>query len=63
MQKPPAASPDFSHEILILMQEPKIPSPDLDFAEAALSPIMPHASAFKLLVTPITAIGIGQALP
>ena len=41
------------------LQEAKIPIPNLDFGGAVLSPILPHASGFQILTTPITAIGIG----
>ncbi len=44
------------------LQEPNIPTPNLDFGGAVLSPILPHASGFQILTTPITAIGIGKAL-
>lgn len=50
------------HSCLIVLhvQEPKIPIPNLDFGGAVLSPILPHASGFQILTTPITAIGIGE---
>ena len=50
------------HSCLIVLhvQEPRIPIPNLDFGGAVLSPILPHASGFQILTTPITAIGIGK---
>ena len=52
-----------SYKNAVLLQEPKIPLPDLDFGGAVLAPILPHASGFQILVAPITAIGIGAFPP
>ena len=45
------------------MQEPIIPIPNMDVGGPVLAPILPYATAFKLLVTPITAVGIGASPP
>lgn len=45
--------------VVLYVQEPIIPIPNMDIGGAVLAPILPYATAFKLLVTPITAVGIG----
>ena len=42
------------------MQEPKQPIPSLEVSSPVLDPILPHATAFQLLIMPITAVGIGE---
>ena len=46
-------------DAVVVVQEPAIPIPNMDVGGNVLAPILPYATAFKLLVTPITAVGIG----
>ena len=39
-----------------------MPIPNMDVGGAVLAPILPYATAFKLLTTPITSVGIGLRL-
>lgn len=43
-------------------RQPEIPVPNLNIASAQLAELLPHASAFQVLVAPIAAQGIGLRL-
>ena len=44
------------------MQEITVKDPLLNFESSVLDPILPHATPFKILTTPITAVGMGNLL-
>ena len=43
-------------------RQPDMPVPNLNIAGASLADVLPHASAFQVLVAPIAAQGIGLRL-
>ncbi|KAK9812465.1 hypothetical protein WJX73_002038 [Symbiochloris irregularis] len=43
-------------------RQPSVPTPNLNIASAPLADVLPHASAFQILVAPIAAQGIGLRL-
>ena len=45
----------------MLLQEAPVEAPLLNFESSVLDPILPHATPFKILTSPITAVGMGTS--